>query len=124
VSRIYAGFQAAAGVLGLAGGAAGVIASTTGHAILGPVAPYVPAIGAALMFFGALSLVMSFGLLRGLAWAWTIALAVDALHGLGDVGTMAARGFNVDKLIGAAIAAGLVYYLTRPSVRAYFRRPA
>ena len=119
---ILGALQAAAGGIGLAAGASGFVAASTGAHILGPMAPYVPAIGAALMFFGAVSLVMSVGLLRGLAWAWAITLAAEALHGLGDLGSMAARGFEPNKLIGLAFAAALVYYLTRPGVRAYFGR--
>jgi len=121
---LLAAVQGLGSILSIAGGAAGIALASRAPALLGPLQPFAPAAGAALLVAGGLSLAVSAGLWRGLGWAWIAALLAESLHGLGDVGTIVARGLAPDKVISLAVAAALVYYFTRPRVRAYFGRAA
>jgi hypothetical protein len=58
----------------------------------------------------------SFGQRR---WAWWLAIATLSVNGLSDVARMAMGGV-VEGLAGAAIAALILFWLTRPKVRAQF----
>jgi hypothetical protein len=90
-----------------------------GLGFLQPLAPVFPIV---LLVVGAFLLLLSFGLWRGLRWAWTLTLAFESVHVIADIGFVAARSFALDKIIGLAIIAGMLIYLTRPRVRAYFHR--
>ena len=68
---------------------------------------------------GAVQLVMAIGLLRGLKWAWTLAVGFELVHTLADVGFVMDRSFALDKLVGLIIIVATLAYLLRPSVRDY-----
>ncbi|HEY8745152.1 MAG TPA: hypothetical protein VIU62_18840 [Chloroflexota bacterium] len=67
-------------------------------------------------------LIQGYGLWRGLAWAWTLALVFETIHVVADIGFIADRSFAVDKLVGMVIILCSLAYLTRPGVRAYFAK--
>ncbi|MEZ5994758.1 MAG: hypothetical protein R3C25_03315 [Hyphomonadaceae bacterium] len=79
---------------------------------------------ASTLGFAALSLAMAataYGVARRRAWGWRSALAIFAINGLGD-GARAATGAWAEGLLGAAIAAAILWWLMRPPVRALFSR--
>ena len=115
-----AGLETAFGALGVGGGGAVLMAA---H-LAPPQAPAffleaAPVIGALLIGFGGLAIVLGQGLWRGAAWAWGLVVAMELVHLVSDLGSFAIRGFAPDKLIGMAVILAVLYYLTRPAVRAY-----
>ena len=82
-------------------------------------------IGGALLAVGVFSLVLGFALLRGKGWARSIALALSVLGlvtgGISLVFSMSLGIASVGgTVIGLLVHLLIVYYLTRPSVEAYF----
>ena len=71
-----------------------------------------------LLSLGVVGLCLVYGLVKGLRWAWWVAIAVFAVNGIGDAVSVA-QG-NITGIAGIAIAAVFLFYLTRPSVRAFF----
>lgn len=113
--------QVVAGLLSIVGGIGALLARNLpqplGLGFLQPLAPILPAIMIALgLFF----LVISYGLWKGLAWAWTLAITFEIVHIIADIGFAASRSFAVDKIVGLLIILCILYYLTRPGVRAHF----
>lgn len=82
-----------------------------------PLAPVFPVV---LIVIGSFLLLLSAGLWRGYGWAWTATISFELVHIVADIGFIAARSFAVDKIIGLAVILGLLTYLTRRNVRAYF----
>jgi lysylphosphatidylglycerol synthetase-like protein (DUF2156 family) len=74
---------------------------------------FVFGIGVALIALGIAYFVMAYGLWRGERWAWTITLILSV------IGIILAIG-NVGAIIHIIINAVVIYYLYRPSVKAYF----
>ncbi len=72
--------------------------------VLAPVLPLV------VIALGVFFLVVSWGLWKGLGWAWLLAI-------------VASRSFSMDKLVGLVVILGILAYLSRPRIRAYFREP-
>lgn len=93
------------------------VTAPTGLGFLQFLAPELPAL---LFGIGAILLLQGYGLWRGLAWAWTLAVVFESIHVIADIGFIADRSFAVDKLVGLVIILGSLAYLTRPGVRAYF----
>ena len=71
--------------------------------------------GGVLIAIGVLSLVAAWGLWSGLRWAWYVSLALAVLSIL--IGILLLPG----SLLWLTIEAVIVYYLTRPHVKAFFR---
>lgn len=124
-----AGIDVVFGAGGILGGAAAftVAPRVLAHAgasltpqTLGMAHVLIPILATALLGLGAFSLLLGCGLWRGARWAWAVAIIAELAHGVGSLGALAAHGFTADKLIGLAVAAAVVYYLTRPGVRAFF----
>ena len=113
------------GLLSLIGG----ITSSSLHALplpqgLGFLQMLAPMLPEVMMFLGVFFLVLCFGLWVGYKWAWTATIVFELIHILADIGFIASRSFAVDKFVGLAIILATLYYLTRPSVRAYFHKVA
>lgn len=68
------------------------------------------------VIFGLIYLLLAWGLWSGKGWAWTITLILTILSLLGSLIT-AASGFGIVSLI---INVLILYYLTRPHVKAFF----
>lgn len=109
------------GVLSIVGGivslAAGHLAQPQGLGFLQPLAPVFPVV---LIGIGVFFVAVSYGLWRGYGWAWTLSISFQIVHIVADIGFVAARSFTLDKIIGLAVILGILVYLTRPQVRAYF----
>jgi hypothetical protein len=76
--------------------------------------------GALLFAVLAIALALSaVGWFRRRTWGWALGTAVITVNMLGDLGQIA-FGERWKGFLGVAIAAMLLIYLTRPSVRDYF----
>lgn len=71
-------------------------------------------IGGFFILLGLLSFVFAYGLLNGKGWAWTITLIFSILGILINL-----VGLPVT-ILGLAINVIVIYYLTRPYVKAFF----
>ena len=85
--------------------------------------------GAIWLALGVANLVMAYGLLKGMGWAWTISIIVlfigiviDIVSlSITSVGVFSNTGSNLlGNIVGIGISALIVYYLYRPHVKAYF----
>ncbi len=90
----------------------------TGHAQLASLGT-----SAGLGFVGlsALMCAVSVGWFRRRYWGWVLGTTVIAINAAGDLVNLA-RGERLKGAVGAAIAGLLLIYMTRSSVRNYFRR--
>lgn len=77
-----------------------------------------PVIGAGLIVIALLDVVLAYGLWTGKGWAWIISLILAALGILFSLASLAFRGAG--GVITLIINAVIVYYLTRPNVKAFF----
>lgn len=77
---------------------------------------------AALLFIvlSALLALAAVGWFRRRYWGWVLGVAIIAINGLGDIVNLV-RGEGLKGAVGVAIAGLLLFYLTRPGVRSYFR---
>ena len=97
------------------------------------------ALGAVLLVVGVGYVIMSYGLLKGKGWAWTITIiltligiAINIIYAItGGVSNMStinnmngdANSFTygiVGSVIGIAISVAIIYYLYRPRVKLFF----
>lgn len=97
------------------------------------------AFGAVLLVIGAGYIIMSYGLLKGKGWAWTITIILTLIGiainiisaitgGVSNISTINNMngGTNsfaygiVGSVIGIAISAVIIYYLHRPHVKLFF----
>jgi hypothetical protein len=84
-------------------------------------APYGPVVGLLFLLLGATLAVAAAGWFKRRLWGWWLAVAVIAIQVLGDL-VNAFSGRAVEGAIGVTIAGLLLFYLTRPQVRAAFDR--
>ena len=123
---LLAVFSAAAAVLlvvtGLSllfpGGPADVIwrAAESKHALL---LPHGGLVGPAFLLLAVVSVVASVGCYRRRRWGWWIAVAALAANGIGDAAQIFA-GRPFEGIFGVAIAALILFWLTRKTVRHQF----
>jgi hypothetical protein len=80
------------------------------------------AAGAVLIAIGLAYLFVSYGLLKGKGWAWTVTMIVSYIQIITSIITIAGGNFfSIGHLI---ISIVIVYFLYRPSTKAYFgKRP-
>lgn len=71
-------------------------------------------VGVVLLIFGALGIVVTWGMWTGKAWAWWLAIIVSVI---GVIGGLLSIPFGLGSLI---INGAILYYLTRPHVKVYF----
>jgi hypothetical protein len=76
------------------------------------------AIGGILIAIGILSFVVSYGLLKGRTWAWTLTVVLSIISIVLNVISIAAG--NIASLVSVIISGIILYYLFRPHVKAYF----
>jgi hypothetical protein len=72
--------------------------------------------------FLTLSVAMGFaavGCIRRKRWGWMLAIAIFAVNGLGDA-IRAGTGALAEGLFGVAVTLAILWWLTRPKVRALF----
>jgi len=76
------------------------------------------AIGGILIAIGILSFVVSYGLLKGRTWAWTLTVVLSIISIVLNVISIAAG--NIAGFVSVIISGIILYYLFRPHVKAYF----
>ena len=76
------------------------------------------AIGGILIAIGILSFVVSYGLLKGRTWAWTLTVVLSIISIVLNVISIAAG--NIASIVSVIISGIILYYLFRPHVKAYF----
>lgn len=76
--------------------------------------------GAVFLALGIAYFVMTYGLLKGKRWAWTITLALSCIGvALGFVSLVTG---HIGAIFGIVINALIVYYIYRPNVKLFFRK--
>ena len=78
-----------------------------------------PVIGGVLIVVALLDLVLAYGLWSGRGWAWILSLVLAALGILFSLISLVFRG-GVGGAVTLIIDAIIIYYLTRPNVKAFF----
>ena len=71
------------------------------------------------MLLGMASFVVAYGLWTGKEWAWLVALILSGLGVLLSLVSIA-TGLGVGSIVSLVIDGIIIYYLTRPHVRACF----
>src|SRR6266705_2522161 len=74
--------------------------------------------GAVILILGLLDLVLGIGFLGGKGWAWTLGMIVAVLNIVVDIPSIYL--FGAGSAFGLIIAIIILYYLTRPRVKAFF----
>ncbi len=74
-----------------------------------------------VLVLGLIVLCTGWGLLKGQKWAWWITVIIFTLGGITDA--IKATSGNIEGIVGVLIAAGIIYYLTRPGVLKLFKTP-
>jgi hypothetical protein len=103
------GITVGAGVLALSGLAASAYPGGAAFAAV---------IGAILLIIGLLELVYGIGFFGGKGWAWTLAMIGSVLQIIFGIVSIAFG--SVGSVFGLIISILILYYLTRPHVKAYF----
>lgn len=83
-------------------------------------------LGALLIPLGIASLVVAYGLFKGKSWAWFVAVVLSTIGLVVNVISLvtANMGAITGALVGIAINATVLYYLSRRNVREYFGKVA
>lgn len=76
------------------------------------------ALGALSLILGILAIVLAIGFLGGKGWAWTLGIVVGVISIIVSIAETAI-GFSTN-IIGIIFQIIIIYYLTRPHVKAYF----
>jgi len=112
----------ALGLLGLGGllvagaGFIGLAAITEIPELAGVITGILVAVGAFMLLLGIISLVVAWGLWTRQGWAWTVCLILTIISLILSIpGALAGVG-----IIGIIIDIVIIYYLTRPHVKAFF----
>ncbi|HID05244.1 MAG TPA: hypothetical protein EYH45_03790 [Candidatus Caldiarchaeum subterraneum] len=119
---ILAVLEIIGGILSLLGGVglmvlAGFAATVP---VVGIFAGVLVALGAALTLLGILSFIVAYGLLKGMGWAWMLALILSIIGVI--IGVVSLVQGGVSAVVGIIINVIIIYYLTRPHVKQYFGR--
>jgi hypothetical protein len=113
------------GILAILAGLGGIAVGAVALGVSGLVASTYPggaavaaAIGAVLLIIGILELVYGIGFFGGKGWAWTLAMIGSVLQIIFGIVSIAFG--SVGSVFGLIISILILYYLTRPHVKAYF----
>jgi uncharacterized membrane protein (DUF2068 family) len=71
-----------------------------------------------LIIAGIVSLIIAYGLWTGRKWGWWIAIIFAVLAVLGNLVSLVSG--HIGAIVAIIIEAIIIYYLTRPHVKAYF----
>jgi len=91
------------------------IATAPNMAMLGPVAGV---IGIAFVILGVIALVNGYGLWTGMKWAWWLTVVIAVISVIVNLLSLVHANFGA--LGGIIVEAIILYYMTRPNVKAYF----
>lgn len=75
--------------------------------------------GIFMLILGIILLFTVGGLPKGYKWSWWITVIIFAVNGIGDAVKLTLGSIN--GIVGILIAAGFIFYMTRPGVRAFFK---
>jgi lysylphosphatidylglycerol synthetase-like protein (DUF2156 family) len=86
-------------------------------------------LGIGMVIIGIIYLIVSYGLLKGKGWAWTITIIVMIIGIVIQIISAISTGLLTSSLtsavathiIGIIISGIIIFYLYRPHVRAYFK---
>ena len=83
-------------------------------------------LGAVLIPVGIASLVVAYGMFKGKSWSWTVAVVLSAIGLAINVISLVTSNMGgiTGALVGIAINAIVLYYLSRRNVRQYFGKVA
>ncbi len=80
-------------------------------------------LGVFLLILGIIILFTGVGMLKGQRWAWWITVIIFTANAIGDVARISMGGNDIyGGMVGILIAAGFLFYLTRPSVKDFFKK--
>jgi uncharacterized membrane protein (DUF2068 family) len=82
---------------------------------------FISVLGAVFLVLGAAALFLSIGLWRGRRWAWMTTIILQAIVLVLDLVLLVTPG-GATGIVGIILSAIIIYYLTRPHVKAYFQR--
>ncbi len=82
------------------------------------VAVILAGLGTLSLLVGLFWLAEGFGALRGKGWAWTVGIIIFVLSIINSIIQIALGSYA--SVVGVIINLGIIYYLFRPGVRAYF----
>ena len=113
-----------AGLTLFSGGIVAIVSPDLLRLVLGVRGIFVQVLGVALLMLGVLYTVVTFGLWKGMRWAWTLALfsyaaGIVATHLQNILSPLTNLPGNIDAVIFAIV---VIYYLTRPPVKTFFHR--
>ena len=86
-------------------------------------------LGAVMLILGIAYLIVSYGLLKGKAWAWIITIIVTIIGLIvqiisaiiaGSITSSALYGL-ASHIVGMIISGAIIYYMFRPHVKAFYR---
>jgi hypothetical protein len=81
--------------------------------------PYRAGLGPGFLLLGIVMASASIGCFRRRKWGWWLAVAIFTMNGLGDAAQLLLGRF-LEGGVGVAIAGAILFYLSRPEVRAMF----
>lgn len=98
------------------------LTSSQQSALIESSGPILAALGAILIPLGIASLVVAYGLFKAKGWAWSIAVALSVILFAINVISLVTANMSAitTAIIGLAINAVVLYYLSRRNVRQYF----
>jgi hypothetical protein len=85
----------------------------------GRFAGLVAVVGVAAFILGILTLIEGWGMWSGREWAWIVGIILTILGLLSSIAQLA--GGSPGSVLGIIIYAIILYYLTRPHIRTYFK---
>jgi zinc ribbon protein len=111
-----------AGLVGISVGAGALALSGLAASAYPGGAAVAAVIGTILLIIGILELVYGIGFFGGKGWAWTLAIIGSILNIVFGIVSIALG--SVGSAFGLIISILILYYLTRPHVKAYFGKGA
>jgi multisubunit Na+/H+ antiporter MnhG subunit len=81
------------------------------------------AIGAIFLILAIIGFILGYGYLKGIGWTWTVGIIIAVLSIIGDIlQTLGDRSADalISAVIGIVFSLIIIYYLTRPNVKAFF----
>jgi uncharacterized membrane protein HdeD (DUF308 family) len=78
-------------------------------------------VGAVFVAIGIAYLVVSYGLMKGRGWAWTVTMILSYIGIVTSI--VAILGGNIFSIIQLIILIVVIYFLYRPQCKAFFGKP-
>ncbi len=75
-------------------------------------------IGGVVVIIGLVEFAVAYGFLKGMKWSWWVAMVLYVLGLILSIVAIATG--SIGAIIGLIIDAGLIYYMTRPTVKTWF----